>query len=80
MSTITQIRARLEARAASESGTRPYWDCVATLLDIAEAAQEWADAAKTTGPRGTQSREPFIDACQALRDALGNLPKKAETQ
>lgn len=43
---ITQIRDRLEAKAGAVSGTREYWDCVAALLDVAEAAQvvsEWAN-------------------------------------
>jgi hypothetical protein len=39
---ISQIRERLEARAGAASGTREYWDCVAALLDVAEAVHEAA--------------------------------------
>lgn len=68
MSTITEIRDRLEAKAGAVAGTRPYWDCVAALLDVAEAAglEHWPTDCPYIGCR----------VCKALHALDQLLPQR----
>lgn len=73
---ISQIRERLEAKAGADAGTRSYWDCVAALLDVAEAAQRWALASTALGPEASD----LIAALAWLDGVIGSAnPQKADS-